>query len=169
MSGNDTSRYVDFDALAARHRGLIRSLCWWYAGGDAVRTADLMQEVLAHLWHYRHTLREGATPAQERAWVRVRCRSVFEHLRRRPQVETVPLEAAQHVAADDTAARDAIDRLAVDLNEREQQVLDLVLDGYTDGEIATIMKVSATEARRMHAAVIEKMKQKAGEVKSYEL
>ncbi|MBQ8703279.1 MAG: sigma-70 family RNA polymerase sigma factor [Bacteroidales bacterium] len=161
MAGNGTSRYDDFDALATRHRGLIRSLCWWHAGGDAERVADLMQEVLAHLWHYRHTLRSGATPAQERAWVRVRCRSVFEHLRRRPQVETVPLEAAQQVAADDTSARDTIDRLAADLTVVEHRVLDLVLDGYTDGEIGEVLHIAPAEASRLHTAIIEKMRQKA--------
>lgn len=161
MAGNDTSRYDDFDALAARHRGLIRSLCWWQAGGDADRVADLMQEVLAQLWHARHTLRPGATPAQERAWVRVRCRSVFEHLRRRPQVETVPLEAAQRVSVDDTTARDAIDRLATDLTATEHRVLELVLDGYTDSEIGEVLHVTPAEARRLHAGMIEKMRQKA--------
>ncbi|MCR5588420.1 MAG: sigma-70 family RNA polymerase sigma factor [Bacteroidales bacterium] len=163
MADNNKTRYTDFDALAARHQRLIRSLCWWYAGGKADQVADLIQDVLLSLWHYRHTLRTGATAVQERAWVRLHCRSVFEHQRRRPQVETVPMEEALHVAADDTAARDTIDRLAADLSLLEHRVLELVLDGYTDGEIATAMKVSAAEARRMHAAVIEKMKQKAFE------
>ena len=161
MAEHNTSRYTDFDALAARHQGLIRSLCWWYAGGKADAVADLIQDVMLSLWHYRHTLRADASAAQERQWVRLHCRSVFEHQRRRPQVETVPMEEALHVAAEDTSARDAIDRLAVDLSLLEHRVLELVLDGYSDGEIATVMKVSATEARRMHATVIEKMKQKA--------
>lgn len=161
MASNNISRYGDFDALVARHQGLIRSLCWWHASGDGEWTADLMQEVLAHLWHHRHTLREGSTAAQERAWVRVRCRSVFEHLQRRPRVETVPMEEALHVAAEDTSARDAIDRLTDGLNAQEHHVLELVLDGYTDGEIGETMRLAPSEAARMHAAVIEKMKQKA--------
>ena len=163
---NDTSRYGDFDALVARHQGLIRSLCWWYASGDGERTADLMQEVLAHLWHYRYTLREGSTAAQERAWVRVRCRSVFEHLQRRPRVETVPMEEALHVAAEDTSARDAIDRLTDGLNAQEHSVLELVLDGYTDGEIDNLLRLVPGEAALLHTAVIEKMKEKAGRVKN---
>ena len=161
MANNDTSRYNDFDRLVARHRGLIKRLCWWQAGGKADAVADLMQEVMLHLWRYRHTLRADAGELQERAWVWIRCRSVFEHQRRRPRVETVPMEEALEVAVEDTSARDAIDRLAADLTVLEHRVLDLVLDGYTDGEIATVMKVSATEARRIHATLIEKMKQKA--------
>ena len=89
MADDRTSRYSDFDALMERHQRFIKGLCWWYAGGKADRVADLMQEVMAALWHWRHTLRPGATALQERAWVHIRCRSVFEHMRRRQQVETV--------------------------------------------------------------------------------
>ena len=162
MSEHDNTRYIDFDRLMARHRGLIKRLCWWYAGGKADAVADLIQEVLLSLWHYRHTLRPDATAAQERAWVRLHCRSVFEHQRRRPEVETVPMEEAQHEAAADTSVRDAIDRLSVDLDEREHRVLELLLDGYTDGEIAAITGMEEREAKRLHAMVIEKMKKKAG-------
>lgn len=161
MADNKASRYNDFDALMERHQRFIKGLCWWYAGGDADRVADLMQEVMAALWHWRHTLRPGATALQERAWVHIRCRSVFEHMRRRQQVETVAIEAAHDVAEEPPAGREQIERLSADLSAAEQRMLELVLDGYTDGEIATVMKVSATEARRMHAEVIEKMKQKA--------
>ena len=166
MSEHDNTRYNDFDRLVARHRGLIKRLCWWYAGGKADAVADLMQEVMLHLWRYRHTLRADAGELQERAWVWIRCRSVFEHLRRRPKVETVPMEEALHVAAEDTTARDAIDRLAASLTDLEHSVLELVLDGYTDGEIASILQVTAVEARRLHATVIEKMKEKAGRIKN---
>lgn len=163
MANNDTSRYINFDALMARHRGLIRNLCWWYAGGNAEHVADLIQDVLLSLWHYRHTLRPGATAAQERQWVRYHCRSVFEHQRRRPEVETVPLEESQHEMAADTTAHDTIDRLSVDLDEREHRVLELLLDGYTDGEIGEVLHLGTAEARRLHATVIEKMKKKAND------
>ena len=161
MANSDTSRYADFDALMARHRELIRRLCWWHADGDVERTADLMQEVLMHLWHARHTLRPGSTAGEERQWVRVRCRSVFEHLRRRPRVETVPLEAAQQVAEEARGPAELIDHLADGLSATEHRVLELVLDGYTDGEIAAILAIGSAEARRLHAGMIEKMRQKA--------
>lgn len=162
MAEHDTNRYSDFDMLAARHQGIIKSLCWWYAGGKSEVVADLIQEVLAHLWHYRHTLRPDATAAQERQWVRLHCRSVFEHMRRRPGVETVPLEEAQHVTTGDESHAELIDRLAADLTGRERQVLEWVLDGYTDGEVAAMLHTSTVEARRLHNTVIEKMREKAG-------
>ena len=164
MADNKASRYNDFDALMERHQRFIKGLCWWYAGGKADRVADLMQEVMAALWHWHHTLRPGATALQERAWVHIRCRSVFEHMRRRQEVETVAIEAAQEMVEELPAGRELIDRLSADLSAEEQQLLELVLDGYTDGEIGETMHLAQGEAAKMHAAVIEKMKKKAKEI-----
>ena len=71
------------------------------------------------------------------------------------------IEAVQDVAEEPPAGREQIDRLSADLSAAEQQLLELVLDGYTDGEIGETMRLAPGEAARMHAAVIEKMKQKA--------
>ena len=163
MGSNGTSRYTDFDALMARHQRLIRGLCWWHAGGDEERTSDLVQEVVMQLWHYRHKLRPDATPAQERHWVRFHCRSVFQHEERKPQLETVPLAEAAGVPADTEDHSDLINHLASGLDDRERQVLDLVLDDYTDGEIAELLHLKEREVRRLHRSMIEKMKRKANE------
>jgi len=162
MSTNDTTRYGGFDELMERHQRLIRSLCWWYAGGNTAKTSDLIQDVLLKLWHYRHTLRAGSTAAQERQWVRLHCRSVFEHQRRKPTVETVLLDEEFDRATDNGGYREQIDRLAVDLNGEEQQLLELTLDGYTDGEMAEAMQKSEREVARLRKSMIEKMKIKAG-------
>ena len=65
------------------------------------------------------------------------------------------------MAEEPPAGREQIERLSADLSAAEQQLLELVLDGYTDGEIGETMRLAPSEAARMHAAVIEKMKQKA--------
>lgn len=163
MSEHDDTRYNDFDRLMARHRGLIKRLCWWYAGGKADTVADLVQEVMLYLWRYRHTLRGDANEFQEKAWVWIRCRSVFEHQRRRPRVETVPMEEALHVITEDTSARDAIDRLSAKLTPLEHEVLELVLDGYTDSEIDSLLHLVPNEAGLLHTQIIDKMKRKAKE------
>ena len=74
----------------------------------------------------------------------------------------MPMEEALQVVAEDTTARDTIDRLSAELDDMEHRVLELLLDGYTDGEIGEMMAVSAIEAKRLHVTVIEKMRQKAG-------
>ena len=50
---------------------------------------------------------------------------------------------------------------AADLSLLEHRVLELVLDGYSDGEIDNLLSLVPGEAALLHNAVIEKMKQKA--------
>ena len=163
MTQKDTDRFDDFDSLVARHRKLIRGLCWWKAGGKAWLMSELIQEVTTQLWHYRHKLRPDATPGEEREWVRFHCRSVFAHSIRKGEreVEVVPLEEAAHVAADEGRHTELIDRLAANLTHQEHRVLELILDDYTDGEIASLLRIGENEAKHLHAHVIEKMKRNA--------
>ncbi len=163
MTQKDTNRYDDFDSLVARHRKLIRGLCRWKAGGQAWLMSELIQEVTTQLWHYRHNLRTNATPGEEREWVRFHCRSVFAHLERKQdrEVETMPLEEAALVTADEGNHTELIDRLAANLTLQEHHVLELILDDYTDGEIAFLLHIGENEAKRLHAQLIEKMKRKA--------
>ena len=163
MTQRDTNRYDDFDALVARHRKLIRGLCRWKAGGQAWLMSELIQEVTTQLWHYRHKLHPDVTPGEEREWVRFHCRSVFAHRKRKGEreVEVVPIEEAANVAADEGNHTELIDRLAANLTLQEHRVLELILDDYTDGEIASLLRIGEDEAKRLHASVIEKMKQNA--------
>ena len=160
MTQRDTNRYDDFDALVARHRKLIRGLCWWKAGGKAWLMSELIQEVTTQLWHYRHKLHPDVTPGEEREWVRFHCRSVFAHRKRKGEreVEVVPIEEAANVAAEEGNHTELIDRLAANLTLQEHRVLELILDGYTDGEIAFMLRIDENEVKRLHAQVIEKMK-----------
>ncbi|MDO4216671.1 MAG: sigma-70 family RNA polymerase sigma factor [Bacteroidales bacterium] len=166
MNHNSTPRYSGFEELLKRHQRLIRSLCWWYAGGDTEKTNDLVQDVMLQLWHYRHMLRPNATAAQERQWVRLHCRSVFQHQRRRTTIETVPLEETYEVAADNENYRELIDRLSVDLNDKEQQLLDLLLEGYTNSEMAQALLMSEKEVIALRKQTIDKLKNKANNIKS---
>ncbi len=68
------------------------------------------------------------------------------------------------MAEEPPAGREQIERLSADLSAAEQRMLELVLDGYTDGEIGETMHLAHGEAAKMHAAVIEKMKKKAKEI-----
>lgn len=166
MAQKDRNRYDDFDALVARHRKLIRGLCWWKAGGQAWLMSELIQEVTTQLWRYRHKLRSDATPGEERAWVRFHCRSVFAHSMRKGEreVEVVPLEEAALVASDEGSHAELIDRLAANLTQQEHRVLELILDDYTDGEIALLLHIGENERGRLYAQVIDKMKRNANRI-----
>ncbi len=159
---DNRDRYSDFDALVQRHRRMIRAICLWNATGGAVQCDDLVQEVLASLWHYRHRLRSDASPGEERAWVRLHCRSVISHFRRRKQVETIPLDEEMPLAAAESDDRRAtIDELATGLTDHERQVLQLTLDGWSTDEIADELDVKNRTVVQIRWRIVQKMKEKA--------
>ena len=119
MTDSNKTRYTEFDALVERHQGLIRSLCWRDAGGDAGVCADLMQEVLMQLWRQRHRLRAGVSRGEEREWVRLQTRNVLQHHRRHPLPPVVSLDEAAQVAVDAVDHRAELEALAAGLSEQE--------------------------------------------------
>ncbi len=154
----DTNRYSDFDRLMQRHKGLIRRLCWWQASGHREECEDLMQDCLADLWHYRHTLRPDANEKQERLWVKYHCRSVFSHRNARPTIETTTLDEARTVAEENIDTRSLIAELATTLSDSEHRVLDLILNGFSTAEIAELLGVKAATISQTRYRIIEKMK-----------
>ena len=154
----ETNRYSDFDRLMQRHKALIRRLCWWQASGHREDCEDLMQDCLAALWHYRHTLRPDANERQERLWVKYHCRSVFSHLNARHSIDTTSLDEARTIAEETVDKRALINSLATTLTEYEHRVLDLILDGYTTAEIAATMGIKAASISQTRYRIIEKMK-----------
>ena len=135
-------RYDEFDRLMQKHGAYIRRLCWWRSSGRSEDCADLIQECLLHLWHYRHTLRPDSTESQERLWVKYHCRSVFSHQK-------------------DTRNEDRrrmLEEMAYVLNEQERRVMTLLLDGYTRPEIAEMLGTTAKHVSQIRYRIIEKMK-----------
>ncbi len=158
MTDSNGTRYTDFDALVERHRGLIRSLCWRGADGDGALCADLMQEVLVQLWRQRHRLRAGASRGEEREWVRWHCRSVVSHHRRQPLVPLVSLDEAALVAAEAVDHRAELEALAAGLSEQEHRLLQLLMEGYSQVEIAALWQMHPDSVGRLKRQMIEKMK-----------
>lgn len=154
-----TTRYDDFDRLMQRHKALIRHLCWWQASGHREECEDLMQDCLASLWHYRHTLREDANEHQERLWVKYHCRSVFSHRNEKPVLKTASLDEARTVADETIDNRALIAELAVGLTDSEHRLLDLIVEGYSISEIATLLGVKPASVSQARYRIIEKMKQ----------
>ena len=154
-----TERYNDFDRLILRHKALIRRLCWWHSGGETDLCADLMQEVAAALWRCRHSLRPDATEQQERLWVKYHCRSIFSHRRRRKRIVTVPLEEGCEVAECVDELRETLEELAAGLSPHEHRLLELLLDGYSVGEIAEMLQIKASSVSQLRLRVIGKMRE----------
>ena len=158
MTDSNKTRYTEFDALVERHQGLIRSLCWRDAGGDAGMCADLMQEVLMQLWRQRHRLRAGVSRGEEREWVRLQTRNVLQHHRRHPLPPLVSLDEAAQVAVDAVDHRAELEALAAGLSEQEHRLLQLLTEGYSQVEIAALWQMHPDSVGRLKRQMIEKMK-----------
>ena len=151
-------RYDEFDRLMQKHGAYIRRLCWWRSSGRSEDCADLIQECLLHLWHYRHTLRPGSTESQERLWVKYHCRSVFSHQKDTRAYELTTLDEARTVAVENEDRRRMLEEMAYVLNEQERRVMTLLLDGYTRPEIAEMLGTTAKHVSQLRYRILEKMK-----------
>lgn len=152
------TRYSEFDALVERHRGLLRSLCWRAAQGDGTLCADLMQETIVQLWHQRQRLRASASEGETREWVKLQCRSVLSHYQRHNKPTVVPLAKAASIPVDAVDHREQLDDLATTLDEQEHRLLQLLMEGYTQVEIAAMWGIHEDSVGRMKRKMIEKMK-----------
>lgn len=157
-------RYSEFDALVTRHRRMIRAICLWHATGGAVECDDLVQEVLASLWRSRGRLRPGCSAGEEKAWVRLHCRSVVSHFYRKKRIATVSLEEGSLMTDElsETAdRRETIEMLASDLTAHEREILQMTLEGYEADEIAERTGIKPRSVVQTRWRIVQKMKQKA--------
>lgn len=158
MMADERTRYDDFDRLMMRHQRLIKAMCWWHASGDASVCADLIQDVLLALWQRRDSLRAGANEWQEKAWVRLQCRSVFSHHDRRRRLPMQPLDHDPPAGPDSQSARQEIEALAIGLTDAEHLVLQRILDGYSIAEIASELGIKPASVSQTRYRIIQKMR-----------
>ena len=162
--GDSDEIFERFDSIIARHGALIERLCRRYAAYDKELCDDYRQDCYCSLWHYFPTLREGATPIQERSWVIWHCRSVFSHRKyRHRKHQYIPLtrEITDTVAeSDDNDARDTIEALATMLTPHERDALLLIADGYCAEDLAKEFGIKHRSAVLLRHRIINKLKDK---------
>lgn len=161
MSEEEDNGYQRLDRIIECHRGLIRRLCWRGTCGDEALCEDLVQDCYIAIWQRLGTLRSKASRLEEAAWVVWNCRSVLSHHKRRPSIETVTLDPclADTLATPESNPHAAlIDDLAACLTARERLALSLMLQDFTDLEIADRLGMRVDSFQRMRLRMIEKMK-----------
>ena len=101
------NRHDAYTAMLSRHRHVIWAMCRDHAHGQWDDCCDLVQEVSLRLWLEFDRLRPGATPKEEREWVRWVARKVFYLEGRKRRLSTQPLgsEAAAVPASVSALAR----------------------------------------------------------------
>jgi RNA polymerase sigma factor (sigma-70 family) len=153
-----------FVELIARHRTLVRTLCWRKSKHSVDRCAELVQVCYLAIWRNLPKLEAGSSKGEEFFWVVWRCRSaISHHLRRQRLWQSLDeLPENRTVADEGNALREQVEELAVGLSPREQRCLQLYLDGYHYDEIAVELGIEINSVYKMRRRIIEKMKQNAG-------
>ena len=136
---------------------MVWRMCWLRSRGDHERCRDLVQEVCIALWLRFGGLRAGATPREERAWVRWVARTTLDHLHRSKSVAERPLTvdiAETLVATDPLKEQEEVEHVMASFSPEEQRMVRLQLEGYRADEIAQLMGLKRDVVyQRMHRAV----------------
>ena len=168
-TGRPLPAYQRFDNLVERHRWLIRRLCWRHSSGSVELCDELVHECYVSIWSHLASLREGSHTLQQTAWVIWQCRSVFSHRYRTGNRVIVgnasercsdwPADIGQPDETDSgiSDTRELLYELSTGLTPRERQLLSLIIEGYSPGEIADITGTTPDAVKKMRQRMITKM------------
>lgn len=158
---NEEERQRQYDLLVRRHLRLIRFLCRHRSRGDAYLYSELTQEVFLDLWISMPLYNPSYGRWSQRRWVEMRCRGVFSRWLRGRRGSVVPLDSVDELlpesAPDDL--RDVVEELAVGLSPRERQVLDLMMEDYSVGEIAAGLGLRPRNVSQIRQRIIKRMRE----------
>ena len=163
MTGNGGTKYEQFDDLINRYRKLIRKLCWRHSSGSESQCNELVQDCYISIWSHLPSLRPDAHPLQRTAWVVLQCRSVFSHRRRHKPPDWLPIDEQLTdtlPAPDDSSRKELLEEFAADLPPNERRLLELMLEGCDQNEIAEELAISVEAAKKMRQRLIKKIQKK---------
>ena len=160
MSDPHISRHDAYCEFMHSHRETVWRICWRYAGGDRERCRDMVQEVWIALWLRYDRLREDAPEAQKRVWIWRTARSVLVDLYRRQRICYEHLSDQQMSALTVTGVdyAECIEEMKEKLNEREQRLLQMRLDGYDVKEISSMLGIERNAVYQRVNRIINKLK-----------
>lgn len=149
--------------LIERHKALIERLCMSRALGDYHRCAELRQECYISIWRHQPSLRPDATAQQEAVWVYWQCRSAFSRRRLLQRANLVSLDQAPTAAVIAAAEPDPYGGLDLEpfadmLTPHEFRALALMAEGYSPGEMASILGIKPRSAIQLRHRIITKLR-----------
>ncbi len=166
MQRHPDDGHEDGMALATRwlaqHWDAMVELARQRTAGYAVTPEDIAQEALLAAYERRDRL---VDPAGERAWllafVRNKGREAVRRTRRRGQrlaEEHADLEPDGNPVACDDSRRERVMNAAPNLPARQEEIVSLILDGWTDDEIAATTGLKKGTLRVCRHRAIGKLK-----------
>ena len=116
-----------------------------YSLGDAAWAEDLEQEVVLRIWQKMDTLSALPDSAAEKAWVVKVTKSVLDNISRKQHVTVEKLSDSFVVTYTDEykEKRELLEELGAHLPPDDRQLLELLVEGYHNKEIAKMLSLSA--------------------------
>ena len=146
--------------IMQRHDKAIWRRCLRYTLGDAAWADDLEQEVMLRIWQNLGTLNAAPGTQAERNWVMKVTESVLSNNLRGKHVSLDKLK--EEIAdADDEAMkrkRETLEELGAYLPEPDKTLLDLLLEGYHNNEIAEKLSLTVSVVGVRIHRMVEKMR-----------
>lgn len=153
---------MDIETLIGRYRHYIKPLCIRSSRGDKKECAELLEACYYTLWRRLGALNPDFDERQTENWVVWQCRSAISHWRRNRHTDMVSLEELPDdtlTAPSDFAYNELYEHLAAQLSPRDRLVLALVVEGYTNAEIAEQLNLTPSNAKVIRHRVIARLRE----------
>ena len=161
MGEEDT--YQKYLELVALHRRMVWTLCWNYAKSDSDRCRDYVQAVSLALFRSIGSLRQGASPGEQREWVSLVTRRTLRDLHRRKRPNTQWLcEALEELSGEDPRkeARQQAWEMIETLPEADRTIMQMRFEGYSNEEIAQLRGTTASNVSHRIRRIVKTLKKR---------
>lgn len=152
-----------FELLLSKHGGAIRKRCFLWSWGNDERGQDAYQDVLLAIWEQLDRLDVNLVIDNERLWVVNITRRTLQAYYGKPAKECVLTD--EHIAAlieanaDERSATDTINELKAYLEHSDKLLLEYIIEGYDNKDIAILMNVHPNTINQRKHRLIDKMRE----------
>lgn len=162
----ESQEYIQpsFESFLERHRLFIWKLCNRYADGNPDVGLDYVQDITILLWLRFGKLRHDAHIRQEQKWINYIARDFFRTQSRHNKKTMEPFVEEQHSVIEPESPSEILAEYLVCLTPPEYETVALYVQGYKINEIATLLDISLSTAKRRFQKAIEHMREYAQKI-----
>ena len=152
---------MDIETLIERYRHCIRPLCIRVSRGNKKDCAELLEACYYTLWRRLGALNPDFDERQTENWVLWQCRSAISHWQRSRRSNMVLLEEVSSdilSAPSDFAYNELYEHLASQLSPHDRLFFSLLVEGYTNSEIAQQLNLTINNAKVIRHRLIGRLR-----------
>lgn len=147
-----------------RYGNLVKKKCYFYSIIRRLYWEDIMQDVLERMWLSLDTLDMAMSSKDEKLWVINTVRRVMRDYEKLQNVlenePKVPIDEVYALPCHDYEMddRELVDDLKEMLPTDDREVVDCIMQGYSNKEIAQKMGMNQNTLNQKKARIIQKMR-----------